>query len=74
MKFSFIAVPLAIVLTGCAVGPNYERPNVPAPVSFRAPEPLPADQARVVVPGDKRGGRYVRDVARIEFITPQPGH
>jgi outer membrane protein, multidrug efflux system len=45
MKLSFTAIPLAMVLTGCAVGPNYERPNVPAPVTFRAPEPLPPDQA-----------------------------
>jgi outer membrane protein, multidrug efflux system len=43
MRFSLI--PLILVLSGCAVGPNYERPNVPAPVSFRAPEPLPPDQA-----------------------------
>jgi len=45
MKFSFTAIPLALVLGGCTVGPNYERPNVPAPISFRAPEPLPPDQA-----------------------------
>ena len=45
MKFSFTAIPLALLLAGCTVGPNYERPNVPAPISFRAPEPLPADQA-----------------------------
>lgn len=43
MKRSIAA--FALLLTGCAVGPNYERPNVPAPVSFRAPEPLPSDQA-----------------------------
>jgi multidrug efflux system outer membrane protein len=45
MKFSFTSLPLALVLAGCAVGPNYERPHVPVPVSFRAPEPLPPDQA-----------------------------
>jgi NodT family efflux transporter outer membrane factor (OMF) lipoprotein len=43
MRFSLI--PLLLILSGCAVGPNYERPNVPAPVTFRAPEPLPPDQA-----------------------------
>jgi len=26
---------LALVLTGCAVGPNYKRPDVPAPPKFR---------------------------------------
>jgi multidrug efflux system outer membrane protein len=45
MRYPLIAIPLAIVLTGCALGPNYERPNVPLPPSFRAPEPLPPDQA-----------------------------
>jgi multidrug efflux system outer membrane protein len=45
MRLSFTAVPLAVILTGCTVGPNYERPKVPTPISFRAPEPLPPDQA-----------------------------
>jgi multidrug efflux system outer membrane protein len=45
MKFSLTAIPFALVLAGCAVGPNFERPQVPVPTSFRAPEPLPPDQA-----------------------------
>src|SRR5258708_4764684 len=36
---------VAVLLTGCAVGPNYQRPAVQTPQSFRAPEPLPAAQA-----------------------------
>jgi multidrug efflux system outer membrane protein len=43
--FLFAAVPVVVALTGCTVGPNYQRPVVAAPASFRAPEPLPADQA-----------------------------
>ena len=39
------AVAAAGLLTGCAVGPNYSRPAVPVPASFRAPEPLPPSQA-----------------------------
>jgi len=35
----------AILSSGCAVGPNYKRPAVDAPATFRAPEPLPAAQA-----------------------------
>ncbi len=35
----------AVLLTGCAVGPNYARPTVAVPASFRAPEPLPQTQA-----------------------------
>jgi len=33
------------VLCGCTVGPNYRRPNLTTPAQFRAPEPLPAQQA-----------------------------
>ena len=36
---------LAVLLAGCAVGPNYTRPKLAVPSAFRAPEPLPADQA-----------------------------
>ena len=32
-------------MTGCAVGPNYHRPAVQVPQTFRAPDPLPAPQA-----------------------------
>jgi len=43
----YVAVTLfiSIVLTGCAVGPNYQRPVVQTPQSFRAPQPLSAQQA-----------------------------
>jgi outer membrane protein, multidrug efflux system len=42
-----IAVTIAAValLSGCAVGPNYHRPVVQVPDAFRAPQPLPAQQA-----------------------------
>jgi multidrug efflux system outer membrane protein len=46
MNYRNILVLLAIFgMTGCAVGPNYHRPAVQVPQSFRAPEPLPAPQA-----------------------------
>jgi len=35
----------AALLTSCAVGPNYVRPNIAPPAAFRAPEPLPPAQA-----------------------------
>lgn len=35
----------AVLLTGCAVGPNYQRPAVPVPDSFRSPTPLPAAES-----------------------------
>jgi outer membrane protein, multidrug efflux system len=46
MKYSLILIAAAAtVFTGCAVGPNYARPPVNPPASFRAPEPLPPQQA-----------------------------
>jgi multidrug efflux system outer membrane protein len=41
----FVAAMAAGLMTGCTVGPNYVRPTVAAPQTFRAPEPLPAPQA-----------------------------
>ena len=34
-----------VALAGCTVGPNYQRPTVPVPQNFRAPDPLPPPQA-----------------------------
>ena len=36
---------LAALGAGCTVGPNYKRPAVAIPATFRAPEPLPPAQA-----------------------------
>jgi outer membrane protein, multidrug efflux system len=46
MRTSFyIGIAVAAVsLAGCTVGPNYKRPQVAVPSSFRAPEPLPESQ------------------------------
>jgi multidrug efflux system outer membrane protein len=40
-----LPVVIACLLEGCTVGPNYRRPTVPVPATFRAPTPLPPDQA-----------------------------
>jgi NodT family efflux transporter outer membrane factor (OMF) lipoprotein len=37
-KSPIVPVVAAALLAGCAVGPNYQRPAIPAPASFRAPE------------------------------------
>src|ERR1700722_16652883 len=39
------AVLLMAILCGCTVGPNYQRPKLPLPAQFHAPEPLPEQQA-----------------------------
>jgi len=35
----------ALLLSGCTVGPNYNRPRVALPATFRAPEPLSQSEA-----------------------------
>jgi len=46
MRAPLIAVlAAAALLAGCAVGPNYKRPQTPVPATFRAPAPLPQAQA-----------------------------
>ena len=40
-----LPVLLSALGAGCLVGPNYKRPAVAIPTTFRAPEPLPAGQA-----------------------------
>jgi outer membrane protein, multidrug efflux system len=46
MKARYIPlVAAAALLAGCAVGPNYRRPQVAVPASFRAPDPLPEQKA-----------------------------
>jgi multidrug efflux system outer membrane protein len=39
-----VALPLAAALAACAVGPNYQRPELPVPPSFRD---TPEDQASI---------------------------
>jgi len=43
-----VALFIALLLTGCTVGPNYQRPVVQTPQSFRSPEPQLAVQAESV--------------------------
>jgi multidrug efflux system outer membrane protein len=36
---------IAILLTGCTMGPNYHRPSIQTPDAFRSPTPVPSDPA-----------------------------
>src|SRR5205085_1925740 len=45
MRGRTLLIVLAGLSAGCAVGPNYRRPAVSIPPSFRAPTPLPPGQA-----------------------------
>ena len=43
-SFYIVITVAAVTLAGCTVGPNYKRPQIAVPQSFRAPEPLPESQ------------------------------
>ena len=45
MRKPFLVASVAIAISGCTVGPNYRRPPVQTPSTFRAPTPLPAGEA-----------------------------
>jgi multidrug efflux system outer membrane protein len=49
MRKRLILIPALVLIpglfVGCTVGPNYNRPKIQTPDSFRAPDPLPPDQA-----------------------------
>jgi multidrug efflux system outer membrane protein len=45
MRYCCVAFAAAVLLSGCAVGPNYKRPEVPVPVQFRTPEQLSEREA-----------------------------
>jgi outer membrane protein, multidrug efflux system len=45
MKKTPALILIAAFSVGCAVGPNYKRPTVAVPTSFRTPDPLPPTEA-----------------------------
>jgi len=47
MKTRVSLLLAASLCAGCAVGPNYRRPQIAEPPSFRAPQPLPQDAASI---------------------------
>src|SRR5580698_4540456 len=44
MRRGLVCALLAL-LGGCTVGPNYQRPKLATPAQFRAPDPLPPQEA-----------------------------
>jgi outer membrane protein, multidrug efflux system len=45
MRRRLLLLLIAALGAGCTVGPNYQRPAIPVPPNFRAPEPLAPAQA-----------------------------
>lgn len=45
MKKMQALILVAVLSVGCTVGPNYKHPEIAVPSSFRAPDPLPPEQA-----------------------------
>lgn len=47
MKTRLFLLLTALLYAGCAVGPNYRRPSISTPSAFRAPEPVPSQEASI---------------------------
>jgi len=45
MRSTILLICVFVAFTGCMVGPNYKRPDVPAPPQFRAGEPQPTQSS-----------------------------
>jgi outer membrane protein, multidrug efflux system len=56
----------ATLLAGCTVGPNYQRPAIPAPANFRAPEGTPTFDPESV--GDLKWFEVFKDEKLQELV------
>ncbi|MGH9582714.1 MAG: TolC family protein, partial [Bryobacteraceae bacterium] len=69
MRFRLAAVCLAaVLLTGCMVGPNYRRPKVAVPPSYRGEMPAQAAQPNVASLGDEKWWQVFQDPALQQLI------
>jgi len=59
MRAQSTLLSAALLLAGCTVGPEYHRPKVAVPTTFRAPSPLPPDEAASL--GDLKWFEVFRD-------------
>jgi outer membrane protein, multidrug efflux system len=65
-KLSIAPVIAAALLAGCTVGPNYQRPAIPAPANFRAPEGTPTSGPASV--GDLKWFEVFKDEKLQELV------
>ena len=66
MRTSIYLAVAALTLAGCTVGPNYKRPQIVPPETFRAPEPLPESQGASLA--DQKWFEVFRDPQLDELI------
>lgn len=69
MRLRFVAICLAAaLLTGCTVGPNYQRPKVNIPAAYRAAVPPQAGQASEASFGNEKWSDVFQDPALQQLI------
>ena len=61
----------AVVLAMAEIDPAFEGKQILLADQVNG-QPMPAGEIRLVVPGDRRGGRSVRDVVRIDIRNEAP--
>ncbi len=67
-KEIFAAGFLLVLYSGCAVGPNYKKPTVPAPPEYRGVSPDQAGKPAVTSFGDQKWGDAFQDEALRDLI------
>jgi multidrug efflux system outer membrane protein len=59
---------LGLLLTGCAVGPDYSRPAMTTPEVYRGASPNPSDAVSTQLPGDQKWWDVFQDPVLQELI------
>lgn len=67
-KIIFIAGLLSVFLVGCAVGPNYKKPAVPAPPEYRGAPPGQSSSPSAASFGDEKWWEAFQDEALRDLI------
>jgi len=68
----WLAAAALLVLPGCMMGPNYQRPTVDSPGEFRAPPPTTAPESPTAPPAAPTPGMPVLPIASV-VIPAVPG-
>jgi outer membrane protein, multidrug efflux system len=61
MKHYVILLSVALLISGCTVGPNYKRPTVAVPDSYRGVAPEQAAQTQIASLGDQKWWEIFQD-------------
>ena len=65
-RLSAVVITLAVLLSGCKVGPNYSRPPISAPPAYRGPDGAQISSAQSL--GDDKWATVFKDPVLQDLI------